>query len=123
MSLKILWVDDEEMLRFLGKELLEILGHSVEVAENGLVALEKMDDTFDLVVSDILMPVMDGWELAEKIKELYKCKIILISGLYIESISQENLEKYKVDYILEKPIHGKTLRTLLNKLEDELRWK
>ncbi len=68
--LKILVVDDEVPIReLLRKGLTQIGGYSVEVAQNGMEAVEKIEkDLFDLVLTDLMMPEMDGMELLRKIK-------------------------------------------------------
>ena len=65
----ILIVDDEPRNQMLIKELLEIHGHSSEPASNGLEALEKLKAGFDLVLMDIMMPGMDGFEVVRHIRE------------------------------------------------------
>jgi CheY-like chemotaxis protein len=66
---RILLVDDEPSIRFLTRKILEKVGHEVvEVrdGEEGLRFLEK--DRADLVLLDVMMPGMNGWEVCEKIK-------------------------------------------------------
>ena len=65
----ILIVDDEPKNLRLIKELLEIRGQSSEPASNGLEALEKLKAGFDLVLMDIMMPGMDGFEVVRHIRE------------------------------------------------------
>ena len=69
--LKILVVDDEPPLReILQRSLTQMGGFSVEVAQNGLEAIEKVEkDIFDLILTDLMMPAMDGMELLKMIKE------------------------------------------------------
>ena len=70
MTKKILVVDDEQDVRLSVQQILEMSGYTVTQAENGhdcLVKLEK--ETPDLVVLDIMMPGMSGWDVAAKIKE------------------------------------------------------
>ena len=69
-SMRILVVDDEAPTRdIIGKGLSRVGGYSVEVAQNGVEALEKIEkDVFDLVLTDLKMPEMDGLELLKTIK-------------------------------------------------------
>ena len=70
MTKKIMVVDDEQDVRLSVQQILEMSGYTVTQAENGrdcLVKLEK--ETPDLVVLDIMMPGMSGWDVAAKIKE------------------------------------------------------
>ncbi len=66
----ILVADDDKNTRRLMRAVLESDGYTVATAENGQAALEMMDrEHFDLVVLDIMMPVMDGYELTRTLRE------------------------------------------------------
>jgi len=68
---RILVVDDEEDIRFVLRMLLERHGFEVETAEDGLDALEKIrSQKFDLVILDILMPKMDGFQVAKRMEQM-----------------------------------------------------
>lgn len=78
---KILLVDDDERLRELLVESLTESGHSVTVAANGRDAQLILDhETYDLVVSDVQMPVMNGIELLQWIRTNVQTPVILMSG-------------------------------------------
>ena len=79
---KILVVDDIQDIREGLSTILTKEGYEVSIARNGIQALEKMKDSdINLMVTDILMPDMDGLELVTKVKTDYPLtKIILISG-------------------------------------------
>jgi CheY-like chemotaxis protein len=67
---RVLVVDDEEGIRVLCKVNLELGGHQVIEAADGLEALEKArSQRPDLIFLDIMMPRMDGWEVLEKLKQ------------------------------------------------------
>ena len=68
---RALVVDDEREIRETLAEILELDGFSVDLAENGARALERARDTdYDLVLSDINMPAMDGMELYRQLRRL-----------------------------------------------------
>ena len=81
----ILVVDDIEANRDVLSRRLERQGHSVSMAENGREALEKLrSETFDLVLLDIMMPEMDGYEVLRQLKAdevLRRTPVIMISAL------------------------------------------
>ncbi len=67
---KILVVDDSEMVRNFHGYIIQMFGYQVGTAENGVVALEKLlREDYQLVVTDINMPKMDGYELIRNIRE------------------------------------------------------
>ena len=69
--IKILLVDDEEHIRLLFKEELEEEGYAIDLASNGVEALEKVKaQRFGLVVLDIKMPGMDGIQTLNEIKKI-----------------------------------------------------
>lgn len=81
----VLVVDDDPMNRLLLKRGLEREGLTVEVAPDGRVALDRLsEDEFDIVVLDILMPEVDGFEVLAKMKadtRLRRIPVVVISGL------------------------------------------
>ncbi|MFI5401497.1 MAG: response regulator [Planctomycetota bacterium] len=67
----ILCVDDEPMIREILREALEQEGHRVTEAENGKVALDKIHSgDYDLIVTDVKMPVMDGFTLMKNLGDV-----------------------------------------------------
>lgn len=80
----ILLVEDEDMLRGLIRELLEIKGFAVLEASQGVEALElieKADKPVDLVLTDVVMPHMSGSELVERLRSDYPgMKVVFMSG-------------------------------------------
>ena len=121
-SKRILIVDDVKEIVSGISSILELEGFETFKAENGVEALDLIDHSFDLVISDILMPEMDGIELCQAIKEKYPdIKIILISGGGRQSNVKQSynyLETAKkltgVDTILKKPFNPEELVTLIN---------
>ena len=66
---RILIVDDEPKNQRLIKDFLAVLGHTSEPANDGLEALEKLKSRFNLVLLDVMMPGMDGFEVVRHIRE------------------------------------------------------
>lgn len=105
MAYKILVVDDEEIIRDSLSYVLEKEGYEVQKAENGKDAYDKMiANHFDLVITDIEMPVMKGTELLEKIKSLnIQTSIIVITAFGSLETAIAALRNGASDYIL-KPV-------------------
>lgn len=101
---KILLVDDEPLLRECFVEIIQGLGCEVHEAENGLEALIKIKNVeYDLVVTDIDMPVMNGVEFIQNARQLnYKMPIVVISGA--ARLSKDQLIQYGANKFVEKPI-------------------
>lgn len=104
-GIKILIVDDEEALRDILVDELECEGASAEAAENGQKALEMLaQKTYDFVISDVRMPVMDGIELLKQICQKYgeiRPKVLLLSG-YTDLNPDEAIKLGALD-LMEKP--------------------
>jgi CheY-like chemotaxis protein len=88
---RVLVVEDEAMVRSYIARLLREYGHSVEIAANGAegwrLALAA-PATFDLVITDVRMPVMDGWELGRRLHERWPgLPVLYISGYDVEQMS------------------------------------
>jgi two-component system, cell cycle sensor histidine kinase and response regulator CckA len=102
----VLLVDDEEMVLEAGKELLNHLGYEVLLAENGREALElykKNQDKIDLVLLDMVMPVMGGGEAFDRMKEINtNVKVLLSSGYSLEGEAKEILKR-GCDAFIQKP--------------------
>lgn len=79
--MKILVVDDEKLIRNVIKEYASIEGFLVSESENGYDAIEKVKtNNFDLIIMDIMMPFMDGFEAIKKIKEIKNIPCIMLSA-------------------------------------------
>ena len=101
--------DDEDMRRFLAKAL-ENAGYQVVSFDNGLSAYERLrEEPFNLLLTDIVMPQMDGIELARKAAELDPdLKIMFITGFAAVALNAD-LEAPKDAKILSKPFHLRDL--------------
>ncbi|MFA6238046.1 MAG: response regulator [Bacteriovorax sp.] len=84
MSKKILIVEDDQDILFALSSLLEDEGYTVQTAENGLVALEllKKSGLPQLILLDMIMPVMTGWQFALEFNAMYdhQCPIIVMTA-------------------------------------------
>ncbi len=87
---KILVVDDEEQMRKLIMSLLSTKGHQCVTAGNGLEALEKItQEQYDALISDIVMPEMDGVALIKELKKRYQNLPVMVITGHAETCSAE----------------------------------
>nr|NJM02494.1 response regulator [Desulfobacula sp.] len=133
-TIRILVVDDEPMIRDLLEQTLEKTGHTCCFAENGETALEKIRTSpFDVVVTDIDMPGMDGIELAKIIKSGFSADVIVMTG-QIRSYQYDEIISLGASDFVEKPfspremvlrvdrvLRERRLRQIAEKAHDDLK--
>ena len=105
---KILLVEDNEMNREMLLHRLERKGFDVDVAKNGQEALDHLnvDNKPDIILMDMSMPVLDGWEATAKIKSDNDFKLIPIIGLSANALESDRARAVEVgcDEYITKPI-------------------
>lgn len=112
--------DDSSMRHFLTMALRQA-GHSVESCPDGLTALQTLadglsgDTPFDLLLTDIIMPGMDGIELSQKAARIAPgVKIMFMSGFTAMALAQKDAIPDPAAKILAKPFHLKDLVDQIN---------
>lgn len=109
-DIKILVVDDEARMRKLVKDFLSIKGYIVLEAQDGEEALKVFDANKDvkLILLDVMMPKMDGFEVLEAIRQYSKVPVMMLTA---RSEERDELEGYKlgVDEYITKPFSPKIL--------------
>ena len=117
----VLLVDDKAELRDLLDDVLSRNGYKVLTAEDGLKALEILETTsVDLLLSDVIMPDMDGYALAAQVKELYpSIKVQLTSG-YAEMEHVSKVDEELQLKLLTKPYSLETLLRCVRELLDDV---
>ena len=105
----ILLIEDDEIMQKVVEKILLKEGYKVDVAKNGKEALQKLDDSnysYDLMITDIMMPYANGFEIISKVKSEANGKLIPV--IIISSVGNEDsvLEGFKLgaDDYLKKPI-------------------
>ncbi|GEM_PF-2046564 len=116
---RILLVDDHEINQQVAKEILELEGFYVEIADNGEVALDKLNAgaEYDLILMDLQMPIMDGYQATKIIKQNLRLKDIPIIGLSADAVydtKKKALDSGMNDFIT-KPINTSMLFKVISK--------
>ncbi|MCK5076975.1 MAG: sigma-54-dependent Fis family transcriptional regulator [Calditrichia bacterium] len=125
MSLgNVMVVDDEVHVQEVLKDFLEQLGYTVTLADDGDDALSKfVPDEFDLIISDLLMPKIDGLELLKKIKRQDKKVVFLmITGYPSIETAVDAIKKGAYDYIT-KPFNMEDVRFRIEKAFEKKQMK
>ena len=110
---KILLVEDQMTTRLLEKSILEAAGFQVETAEDGTIALQKLEHTpFDLVITDVQMPKMDGFTLTATLKKderFSHIPIIIVTSLEREEERKQGLQAGADAFLLKKSFNQESL--------------
>jgi two-component system, chemotaxis family, sensor kinase CheA len=119
-TLRILLAEDQITTRLLEKSILEAAGFEVEAVEDGLAALQKVTERpFDLVITDIQMPRMDGLTLTEKLKNddrFSHLPVMIMTSLENESDRRRGLEAGADAYMLKKSFDQQSLIDAIHRL-------
>ena len=123
MGGKILVLEDEDAIRsFIRVNLKKQMFEIVE-ASSGEEALEKLDDTFDIALLDVMLPGIDGFEVCRQAREKFpRLGIIMLTAKGLEQNKIEGLELGADDYIV-KPFSPKELLARINALQRRLNVK
>ncbi len=116
----ILLVDDEDSVRFVTAQALKTKGFPVTDCSSGIEALKLLadKDDFDLLISDMVMPQMDGKTLIQKAKEAYpKLKTILMSGYSEDLFNPKSTKEFSNTGFLQKPFE---ITELIQKVRETL---
>lgn len=119
----VLLVDDELQVQQVAMAMLENMGFTVMVAANGQEALDlyrSNKSDIILVISDIGMPVMDGYELFSELKLLKRDLPIIISSGFGDTIVTDRINKDEIAGMVSKPYRFKTLQDMLIKVFEDI---
>ncbi len=127
----VLLVEDEDLVRDLGSEILANFGYDVIVAENGEQALEiyqKHKDRISLVILDLIMPEMDGRRCLKEILQIDRNASVLIASGYSEDMNLDDDIMGSARGFIRKPYDMRTLLQMVREILDEgslnsLTWK
>jgi DNA-binding NtrC family response regulator len=114
---RILVVDDDDSVRGFTARALGLDGHAVDEADDGDTALDRIseaDGAYDLVLSDIRMPAMDGIEMAKNaVKDFPDLKILLMTGFAEQRERAAEVQRIIID-VVPKPFSLADIRKAVN---------
>ncbi|MCW8930474.1 MAG: ATP-binding protein [Gammaproteobacteria bacterium] len=123
IQLNVLLAEDNLVNQMVAKTLLKKVGCKVDVVENGELAVDAWKKgSYDVIIMDCQMPVMDGYEATQKIRELEDDEHISIVALTANAMDseQENCYASGMDKFLTKPVNATHLRQVLQEIKQEL---
>ena len=117
---KVLVIDDNELIRSTLKDLLSMSEYQVDVADNGEVGIKKVrSKRYDVVLTDIQMPKIDGIELLKRIKEYDSTlPVVMITGFPTVDIAIQAMREGASDFIT-KPFRYEQVNMIVDKLVKE----
>lgn len=112
----ILLVEDNQTNQLVAKDILENYSLSVDIAVNGIEAVELHNlNSYDLILMDLQMPLMDGFEASRRIREKDKSIPIIALSAAVMKEDKENTKKAQMNEHLSKPININELEKILKK--------
>ncbi len=114
---QVLVVDDEETIREVVSSMLSQAGYYARKAASGMEALELLDcgEEFDLILTDLMMPEMDGIALLEKIKERFPdVPVVMVTAVHDISVALAAIRNGAYDYLL-KPFEREQLLIMVRR--------
>jgi CheY-like chemotaxis protein len=113
----LLLIDDDRMLRMALASLLRAVGHTVVEADGGAAGLAVLArQSVDLILTDLGMPEMSGWEVAQTVKGRYpELPVVLLTG-WGERVAAADDRREAVDRVLGKPVTLQVLLPLIGEL-------
>jgi CheY-like chemotaxis protein len=114
-SFTILVIDDDDRVRTVLKEILMLGGHHVIEASDGILGMKYLEEgKFDMVLTDLGMPAMNGWEVAKWVKsKIPEIPVGLITG-WGTHLDEEKIRESGVDLIIGKPFQMKEILEAVN---------
>lgn len=123
---RILLIDDTETILLILNDLLTSHDQTVFTANSGKKGIDiYLNEHIDLIISDLSMPGMTGWEVGSVIrstcvkKGIPKTPFILLTGWGGQSLEPEKISSCGIDVVLEKPIEFRSLLEMINKLTEQ----
>ncbi len=126
-TLTILYVEDNDEVRQQTKEMMEGLFFKVSSAKNGKEGIKEFtryyqetQEFYDILITDIEMPIMNGLQMSEALMKINEKQIIIINSAYSNADNLLQLIELGISYFLPKPLHFKQLFKILKKVSTHI---
>lgn len=118
MKKRLLVVEDTPVLAENMADLFRMEGYEVDISENGFEGLQRLKESkYDLIITDLLMPVMDGETLVSEIRIMTPTvPVIVLTARHLDVVLQDALRAVGVDLILNKTVEIDLLLDYVSKL-------
>lgn len=114
MPKKILYIEDNTDTLNLVLKILKDTGYQVSGAKSGKEGLKKFTEGYDLILIDILMPDMSGWDVYDKIRKTdQKVKVAFLSSIECSEERKKKLKKEGVSAFIQKPCSPASLKKII----------
>lgn len=120
-GLEVLALDDEPIVGKSLRMALSKLGFNVEVFEDPVVAMKRIDEkTFDIVITDVVMGDIDGIQVLERVKQRSpRTKVVIITAFAMMEMARKAMERGAFDFIA-KPFDAAEIRAIASRAADAL---
>ncbi len=115
---KVLYIEDNRDTAEAVKTILNSAGFETTISYSGKDGIKKAKTDFDLILLDIMLPDMSGWDIFEKLRKTHKCKFAFLSVIPISKERMTELKKAGVSDYITKPF---TKRDLIQRVEKILK--
>jgi len=116
--MRILLADDSPHAQRMGERILRDEGHEVVTVSDGLVAMLRLKDAQpDLIIADISMPEVSGYELCEYVKNNGGAPVFLTAGA-VEPVDEAEVSRVRADGVLKKPFEASLLTAAVGRFGD-----
>jgi DNA-binding NtrC family response regulator len=120
MNRSLLIVDDEKLVRWTLQQSMDKENYKIVLASNGTDAAEEIQkEHFDVIITDLLMPGMDGIEVARKAKEIHPDTKIVMMTAFGSVLNREKAAEAGVSHFLDKPFSVDEVKSVVSQLLSE----
>jgi YesN/AraC family two-component response regulator len=121
-GISLLYVEDNDMVREDTKTILDMFFTNIDIATDGAEGLEYCQkNSYDLLITDIRMPIMDGISMIKKIREFDQNIYIIIISAYDEEYKGDSIKFLNIDSYITKPFLVDNLIDTLDKISSDLK--